>query len=69
MSIKFKKILVGFDNSPSSKIAIEKSVDTASMFDSEITAVYVTDNEKDPEIEENKKYIIELKVTKFFKLI
>jgi nucleotide-binding universal stress UspA family protein len=60
MSIKFKKILVGFDNSPSSKIAIEKSVDTASLFDSEITAVYVTDNEKDPEIDENKKYIIEL---------
>lgn len=60
MEINFKKILVGFDNSPSAKIAIEKAMDTAALFDSEVTAVYVTKNNTDPDVEENRNYINEI---------
>lgn len=60
MKIDFKKILVGFDNSPSAKIAIEKAMDTAALFDSEVTAVFVAKSHNDPEVAENKQFIEEL---------
>ena len=41
MKNRFKKILVGFDNSPSAKSAIEKAVNISERFESQIEAVYV----------------------------
>lgn len=60
MNINFKKILVGFDNSASAKVAIEKAMDTATLFESDVTAVYVTKDNNDPEIEVNRQYVLEL---------
>ena len=60
MQIKFKKILIGFDNSPSAKIAIEKAIDIANRFDSELFAVYVSRVATDPDVQENREYVADI---------
>jgi len=58
MSTDFKHILVGFDHSESSKIALQKAIDTAERFDSKLTVVYVV-NEKDDQSEAISNYLLE----------
>lgn len=41
MEIAFNRILVGFDNSQSARIALEKAVDAAERFNSKVYAIYV----------------------------
>ena len=41
MDFQINNILVGFDNSKSAKIALEKAADTAKRFDAKLYAVYV----------------------------
>jgi nucleotide-binding universal stress UspA family protein len=60
MKNRFKKILVGFDNSPSAKSAIEKAVNISERFESQIQAVYVVKNSKDSRKEEVIQFIEEL---------
>jgi len=61
MKNRFKKILVGFDNSPSAKSAIEKAVNISERFESQIEAVYVVKDSKDSRKEEVAQFIQELK--------
>lgn len=44
MENAFKRILVGFDNSLSAQIALEKALDFADRFDSKVYAIYVNKN-------------------------
>lgn len=60
MKNRFKKILVGFDNSPSAKSAIEKAVSISERFESQIQAVYVVKNSEDSRKEEVIQFIKEL---------
>jgi len=46
MDKTFKRILVGFDNSLSAQIALEKAVDTAERFNSKVYAIYVNKDRK-----------------------
>ncbi|MCB9262424.1 MAG: universal stress protein [Flavobacteriales bacterium] len=46
MEIKFKNILVGFDNSMSAQIALKKSAETAHRFGSKLHVLYVLREEK-----------------------
>lgn len=52
----FKKILVAFDNSESSKQAMQKACDIAERFNSAITAVFVS-GEGDKSFEDAKSYL------------
>lgn len=61
MKNRFKKILVGFDNSPSAKSAIEKAVNISERFESQIQAVYVVKDSKDSRRDEVAQFISELK--------
>jgi len=42
----FKRILVGFDNSLSAQVALEKAVDAAERFNSKVYAIYVNKDRK-----------------------
>jgi nucleotide-binding universal stress UspA family protein len=47
MDKNFKRILVGFDNSLSAQIALEKAVDMSERFSSKIYAIYVSKDRED----------------------
>jgi nucleotide-binding universal stress UspA family protein len=53
--MEFKHLLVPFDDSPSSKIALKKAILTAKIFDAEITVCFVRKDNADSEIEKTKK--------------
>lgn len=44
MDTNYKKILVGFDNSPAATVALDKAIDVALKFGGEIHVVYVESN-------------------------
>lgn len=60
MENTFDKILVGYDDSPSARIAIEKAIACAERFASEITAVHVVNSEADKGKNSLKDYIDQL---------
>ncbi len=59
----FKKILVAFDNSESSKQAMQKACDIAEQFNSQITAVFVS-GESDKSFEDAKSYLEQFSTAK-----
>lgn len=60
MENTFKKILVGFDDSASARIAIEKAIACAERFDSEITAVHVVKSEDEKGKDDYRTFLAEL---------
>ena len=56
MNQTFDKILVAFDNSPASQVALQKACDIADRFKSSITALFVS-NEKDSDFSNAKKFL------------
>lgn len=60
MENTFRKILVGFDDSASARIAIEKAIACAERLDSEITAVHVVSSEDEKGKDEYRTYLAEL---------
>ena len=55
MERKFNRILVGFDNSESAKVAIEIAIDIAVRFESKMYAIYV--HRSDEQLAEVQGYI------------
>jgi len=55
----FNKILLAFDNRKASKVALQKACDFAVIFDSRITAIFVS-NEVTDEFKDSKKYLEDL---------
>ena len=56
MDRAFKKILVAFDNSEASKVALQKACDVASKFNSEIAALFVSNGEES-DFSDSKKFL------------
>lgn len=63
----FKKILVAFDNSESSRQAMQKACDIAEKFNSSITAVFVR-GEGDKSFEDAKSYLEQFSTAKGIKV-
>jgi len=59
----FKKILVAFDNSDSSRKAMQQACDIAEKFNSSITALFVT-TEKNKQFEDAKSYLEQFSTAK-----
>jgi nucleotide-binding universal stress UspA family protein len=67
MSTEFKNILVGFDNSASSQMALQKAIDTAERFDADLTVVYVVDD-KDDQSETIRTYLEDIQQKRSVKI-
>lgn len=57
MSDYFKKILVAFDNSKASQVALKKACNVAKLFHSNITTLFVSKDEKSDEFNPIKEYL------------
>ena len=66
MDTAFKKILIAFDGSDSSKSALQSAYGVAKKFDSEITALVVS--EEDINQEKNKSYLEDFSQNKHLKI-
>ncbi len=56
MKLAFNKILLAFDNSGASRVALQKACDIAGKFDSEITVLFVSSG-KEQEFSDSKKFL------------
>ncbi|MBT8327851.1 MAG: universal stress protein, partial [Bacteroidia bacterium] len=68
MESAFKKILLAFDNSEASRVALQKACDIASKFESEITALFVSSGNKDEGFADSKKFLEDFSSSKGIEL-
>ena len=57
MESAFKKILLAFDNSEASRVALQKACDIAAKFESEITALFVSSGSMEEQFADAKKFL------------
>lgn len=64
----FEKILIAFDNSDTSRVALQKACDLAAKFESELTALFVSTDSKDSSFLDSKKFLEDFSSSKGIQL-
>jgi nucleotide-binding universal stress UspA family protein len=64
----FEKILIAFDNSDTSKVALQKACDLAAKFESELTALFVSTDTSDLSFQDSKRFLEDFSSSKGIQL-
>jgi len=65
----FEKILIAFDNSDTSKVALQKACDLAAKFESELTALFVSTDSNSSLFEDSKRFLEDFSASKRIQLV